>query len=165
MVQMRPHTSHSPLFPLPRRLNPHSISAWEVNNQIGLHVTIEGKVFSVFSSSMEQASPRVVSMSASDKLTQWQVLGVQGALLSHFIEPIYIDSILIGRLPRPLSHLIGCFVSHVTYGCGYRTKNAERSLGACMVTRDLFVSLSDLRLFNFVDLHLFQTLKSDSLSG
>ncbi|KAL6474066.1 hypothetical protein MHYP_G00176270 [Metynnis hypsauchen] len=79
------------------RLNPLSISAWEVNNQIGLHVTIDGKVFSVFSSTFEQSSSRVISMSASDKITQWQVLGFQGALLSHFIEPIYVSSILIGN--------------------------------------------------------------------
>ncbi|XP_066524041.1 adenosine deaminase domain-containing protein 1 isoform X2 [Hoplias malabaricus] len=78
------------------RLNPLSISAWEVNNQIGLHVTIDGKVFSVFSSTFEQCCSHVVSMSASDKITQWQVLGFQGALLSHFIEPIYVSSILIG---------------------------------------------------------------------
>ncbi|XP_015456249.3 adenosine deaminase domain-containing protein 1 isoform X2 [Astyanax mexicanus] len=78
------------------RLNPLSISAWEVNNQIGLHVTIDGKVFSVFSSTFEQCGSHVVSMSATDKITQWQVLGFQGALLSHFIEPIYVSSILIG---------------------------------------------------------------------
>lgn len=78
------------------RLNPLSISAWEVNNQIGLHVTINGKVFSVFST-FEQSGSCVVSMSASDKITQWQVLGFQGALLSHFIEPIYVSSILIGK--------------------------------------------------------------------
>ncbi|XP_062847003.1 adenosine deaminase domain-containing protein 1 isoform X2 [Trichomycterus rosablanca] len=78
------------------RLNPLSISAWEVNNQIGLHVMIDGMVFSVFSSTFEQSGSRVVSMSASDKITQWQVVGFQGALLSHFIEPIYVSSILIG---------------------------------------------------------------------
>ncbi|KAF5894131.1 adenosine deaminase domain-containing protein 1 isoform X1, partial [Clarias magur] len=78
------------------RLNPLSISAWEVNNQIGLHVTVDGKAFSVFSSAHDPSGSRVISMSATDKITQWQVLGFQGALLSHFIEPICVNSILIG---------------------------------------------------------------------
>ncbi|KAF4081173.1 hypothetical protein AMELA_G00158350 [Ameiurus melas] len=79
------------------RLSPLSISAWEVNNQIGLHVTVDGKVFSVFSSTLDQRGSRIISMSATDKITQWQTLGFQGALLSHFIEPIYVNSILIGN--------------------------------------------------------------------
>ncbi|XP_076595901.1 adenosine deaminase domain-containing protein 1 [Chaetodon auriga] len=83
---------------LPSRLclNPLSISAWQVNNEISLHLSVEGKVFSVFSSAFDHAASKVVSMSSTDKLTQWQVLGYQGALLSHFIEPIYVQSILIG---------------------------------------------------------------------
>ncbi|KAL0974278.1 hypothetical protein UPYG_G00218150 [Umbra pygmaea] len=80
------------------RLKPLSVSAWEVNNQISLHVTVEGKVFSVFSPTFAMADSKVVSMSASDKLTQWQVLGFQGALLSHFTEPIYVTSILVGNM-------------------------------------------------------------------
>ncbi|XP_068561389.1 adenosine deaminase domain-containing protein 1 [Cebidichthys violaceus] len=77
-------------------LNPLSILAWQVNNEISLHLSVEGKVFSVFSSAFDHSASKVVSMSATDKLTQWQVLGYQGALLSHFIEPIYVQSILIG---------------------------------------------------------------------
>ncbi|XP_037636818.1 adenosine deaminase domain-containing protein 1 [Sebastes umbrosus] len=79
-------------------LKPLSISAWQVNNEISLHLSVEGKVFSVFSSAFDHSASKVVSMSATDKLTQWQVLGYQGALLSHFIEPIYVQSILIGDI-------------------------------------------------------------------
>ncbi|XP_034055325.1 adenosine deaminase domain-containing protein 1 isoform X2 [Gymnodraco acuticeps] len=83
-------------IPSKLRLNPLSISAWQVNNEISLHLSVEGKVFSVFSSAFDHSDSKVVSMSTTDKLTQWQVLGYQGALLSHFIEPVYVQSILIG---------------------------------------------------------------------
>ncbi|XP_039976691.1 adenosine deaminase domain-containing protein 1 isoform X4 [Xiphias gladius] len=83
-------------IPSKLRLNPLSISAWQVNNEISLHLSVEGKVFSVFSSAVDHSASKVVSMSTTDKITQWQVLGYQGALLSHFIEPIYVQSIVIG---------------------------------------------------------------------
>ncbi|XP_038610057.1 tRNA-specific adenosine deaminase 1 isoform X2 [Tachyglossus aculeatus] len=43
---------------------------------------------------------RTCSMSCSDKLARWNVLGCQGALLMHLLqEPLYLAAVVIGKCP------------------------------------------------------------------
>ena len=52
------------------------------------------------------------NMFVSDKILRWNVLGVQGALLSMIIEPIYLYSVTLGSLFHP-HHMFRAVVGRI----------------------------------------------------
>ena len=51
-------------------------------------------------------SPTTASMSCSDKIAAWNVLGLQGALGSLLFVPLYVDSIIIGEVPQDVRDVV-----------------------------------------------------------
>ncbi|KAG0699846.1 hypothetical protein DFH29DRAFT_983327 [Suillus ampliporus] len=51
-------------------------------------------------------SPQTLSLSCSDKIARWNVLGIQGALGSGLFHPIYLTKIIIGEVPQDLHDVV-----------------------------------------------------------
>jgi tRNA-specific adenosine deaminase 1 len=47
-------------------------------------------------------APRVLSMSCSDKVARWSVLGIQGALASLVLAPVYIHAVVLGEVDNSM---------------------------------------------------------------
>ncbi|XP_064640881.1 tRNA-specific adenosine deaminase 1-like [Lineus longissimus] len=54
---------------------------------------------------------RTLSMCCSDKLAKWNVVGCQGALLSHLFEPVYFKSFVVGSCPYDKAAMTRALVS------------------------------------------------------
>ena len=51
-------------------------------------------------------SPPTLSMSCSDKIASWNVLGIQGALGSRLLQPVYIDRVVIGEVEPSMRDIV-----------------------------------------------------------
>lgn len=61
-------------------------------------------------------SPPTVSMSCSDKIASWNVLGIQGALCAQMFLPVYISSIVIGEVEENTRDVVKGDCSRALWG-------------------------------------------------
>uniref|UniRef100_A0A8D0CAM6 A to I editase domain-containing protein n=2 Tax=Salvator merianae TaxID=96440 RepID=A0A8D0CAM6_SALMN len=107
------------------------------SSSMGIQVVIQGALKPLLYCRPSKLRSHVYSASGSDKLTRWSVLGVQGALLSHIIHPVYITSIVIDGAYQDLDALSCVISGRLKQGCwqglpgGYGRKEVHLFKGPC----------------------------------
>ncbi|XP_075040759.1 adenosine deaminase domain-containing protein 2-like isoform X2 [Mixophyes fleayi] len=79
--------------------------SWGEQTTVPLTIHSKGSLLSVSDCPPSILAARVCCMTATDKLLKWSVLGVQGALLSQVVKPLYITSIVIGTTEQQITSL------------------------------------------------------------
>ncbi|RVE75030.1 hypothetical protein OJAV_G00012700 [Oryzias javanicus] len=77
---------------------------------------------------------RLLTMSCSDKMARWNVLGFQGALMSHFTAPLYFSSVVVGSLYH---------AAHLSRAVYLRLGRVEALPPAFCLNRPLLSGISD----------------------
>ncbi|XP_053373678.1 double-stranded RNA-specific adenosine deaminase-like isoform X2 [Mercenaria mercenaria] len=89
-----------------------------------------------------QQGGRLRVMSCSDKICQWNVLGLQGALLSRVYEPVFLQSITLGNLYNAghLARAVCCRIDHGNTSLqsqlpnGYHVNHPDLGVTSCQDT-------------------------------
>lgn len=84
-----------------------------VKGEIGCTSMPVDRVTPVTWNDIQRGQQNMRSMSCSDKLMRWNVLGLQGSLLSQYLEPVYLSSVTLGD-NYDLGHLSRALCCRVT---------------------------------------------------
>ncbi|XP_072286658.1 adenosine deaminase domain-containing protein 1-like [Pyxicephalus adspersus] len=103
---------HLYLSCMPETASP-SCPSWAAQSSVPLSIYTKGSLHLLSDCPPSVAAARVCSMSGIDKLLKWSVLGVQGALLSQIMEPLYITSIVIGASEQNKEFLSNALVERL----------------------------------------------------